>query len=228
MTITNSNEDISTFVVSNTGDSGPGTLRQAILNANADANRGVDNIVFEIPASTAPDLNVPVSGFDPGTQTWTISLDSPLPEITHAVSIDGFSQGNTGVPFVYPDDLTSAVQSVAVDATGGSFTLTTSAPLPVDETTQAIPYNATAAQVQAALAVVVGTNNVVVTGGSVDTGGVVITFQGMYGQEAIPNLIATSYLTGPNPGGNGRDDDRGGRHPGLDLDHVGPQLDRRD
>ena len=56
---------LSTYVVSNTGDSGAGSLRQAILNANADT--AADNIVFDIPASSAPLLNVPVSGFNPVT-----------------------------------------------------------------------------------------------------------------------------------------------------------------
>ncbi|MGO9469386.1 MAG: beta strand repeat-containing protein, partial [Isosphaeraceae bacterium] len=198
LNITNSNQNVSTFVVTNTGDSGPGTLRAAILAANADPNPGVDNIVFDIPASTAPLLNVPVAGFDPTTQTWTIALQSPLPEITHAVAIDGYTQANAGVPFVYPGNITSAVQLVSVDATGGFFTLTTSAPLPVNASTQPIPFDATAAQVQAALAMIVGANNVVVTGGPV-AAGVTITFQGMYGQEAIPNLIITSNLTGPTP-----------------------------
>ena len=55
--------NVSTFVVTNTGDSGPGTLRAAILAANADTNPGVDDIVFDIPASTAANLNVPVAGF---------------------------------------------------------------------------------------------------------------------------------------------------------------------
>ena len=78
----------------------------AILAANADPNPGVDDIVFDIPASTAANLNVPVPGFDPTTQTWTITLASPLPVITHAVAIDGYTQANVGVPFVYPDQLT--------------------------------------------------------------------------------------------------------------------------
>ncbi len=103
LTITNNNLNVSTFVVTNTGDTGPGTLRAAIQAADADPNPGVDDIVFDIPASTAPDLNVPVSGFDPSTQTWTITPNSPLPVITHSVSIDGYSQANVGVPFVYPD-----------------------------------------------------------------------------------------------------------------------------
>ena len=65
------------------------------------------NIVFDIPASTAANLNVPVAGFDPVTQTWTITLDSPLPPITHPVAIDGYTQANfrCPVPLSRPDQL---------------------------------------------------------------------------------------------------------------------------
>src|SRR3954469_15751917 len=87
------------FVVSNTGDNGginpapgagTGTLRQAIVDANS--NPGPDNIEFDIAASTAPLLDVPVSGFDPVTQTWTIRPLSQLPTITDQVTIDGYTQ----------------------------------------------------------------------------------------------------------------------------------------
>src|SRR5262245_47474308 len=64
----------STFVVTNTNNSGPDSLRQAILDANA--NPGADSIVFNIPGS--------------GVQT--ISATSPLPTITDPVSIDGYTQ----------------------------------------------------------------------------------------------------------------------------------------
>ena len=63
-----------TFTVTNTNDSGAGSLRQAILDANA--TPGADAIEFDIPGSGAH----------------TISPASPLPEITEAVSIDGYSQ----------------------------------------------------------------------------------------------------------------------------------------
>ena len=77
----------SSYVVTSTDDSASaGTLRSAILAANADTDPDPFDIVFDIPASTAPDLNVPVEGFDPITQTWQITLNSPLPTITHAVS----------------------------------------------------------------------------------------------------------------------------------------------
>lgn len=62
------------FVVTNTNDSGEGSLRQAILNANAIA--GANTITFDIPGS--------------GVQT--INLLSALPAIIDSVIIDGYSQ----------------------------------------------------------------------------------------------------------------------------------------
>ncbi len=63
-----------TFVVTSTANSGAGTLRQAILDANA--NPGLDTINFNILGS--------------GVQT--IAPTNALPAITNAVFIDGFSQ----------------------------------------------------------------------------------------------------------------------------------------
>ncbi len=65
-----------TFTVTNTADSGPGSLRDAILNANS--NPGTDTIVFNIPAA--------------GVQT--IFPLSQLPPLTDpsGVVIDGLSQ----------------------------------------------------------------------------------------------------------------------------------------
>ncbi len=62
------------FVVTNTNDSGAGSLRQMILDANA--NAGADTITFDIP----------------GSGVHTISPLTPLPVITEAVTIDGYSQ----------------------------------------------------------------------------------------------------------------------------------------
>jgi hypothetical protein len=62
------------FTVTTTNDSGAGSLRQAILDANA--NPGADTIAFNIP----------------GSGTRTITLSSPLPSITEAVTIDGTTQ----------------------------------------------------------------------------------------------------------------------------------------
>ncbi len=75
---------LSTFVVSNTGDSGPGSFRQAILDSNAatDQPKAID---FDIPG--------------PGIHT--IEPVSALPTITSAVLIDGFSQpGYSGTPLI--------------------------------------------------------------------------------------------------------------------------------
>ena len=85
-------------------------------------------IQFAIPASTAPDLDVPVSGFDPTTQTWKITLATALPAITHQVTIDGYTQGLIGIPFRYPSQQASQTITIAGNPTGGTFTLTTSAP----------------------------------------------------------------------------------------------------
>jgi hypothetical protein len=81
---------LSTYVVINTNDSGAGSLRQAIINANNDVVKGVmspDNIDFEIPASSPNTPGVPVPGFDPGTQTWRIQLATPLPAIKKEVTM---------------------------------------------------------------------------------------------------------------------------------------------
>src|SRR5262249_39609796 len=126
---------LSTYVVTNTGDSGAGSLRAAILAVNADRVGGVpspDVINFDIPASTDPDLDVPVPGFDPVTQTWRITPNTPLPAITNTVWLDGYTQAEAGVPFRYPSQVSLAVQSLTVlgSPTGGSFTLSTLAPLP--------------------------------------------------------------------------------------------------
>lgn len=63
-----------TFTVTSTADSGPGTLRQAILNANAAG--GLDNIHFNIP----------------GTGVHNIALSTTLPGISSPVLIDGYTQ----------------------------------------------------------------------------------------------------------------------------------------
>ena len=65
-----------TFIVTNTNDGGPGSLRQAILDANG--NSGADLIVFNLPGGVG-----------------TIRLFSQLPDVTEAVTIDGLmSSGN--------------------------------------------------------------------------------------------------------------------------------------
>src|SRR5262245_2021302 len=76
----------STFVVTNTGDSGAGSLRQAILDANA--HLGADSIIFNIP----------------GSGSHTITPSTALPTISDPVTIDGSTQpGFTGSPIIELD-----------------------------------------------------------------------------------------------------------------------------
>jgi hypothetical protein len=71
---------LSTFTVTRNTDSGPGSLRQAILDSNAAT--GVTNTIdFDIPGPGEP----------------TIAPVSPLPMITNPVWIDGFSQPGPGL-----------------------------------------------------------------------------------------------------------------------------------
>jgi titin len=73
-----------TFAVTSTNDSGPGSLRQAILDANLEP--GADAIAFNIP----------------GAGAHTISPLTQLPSITGPVTIDGFTQPGAaaGAPLI--------------------------------------------------------------------------------------------------------------------------------
>lgn len=78
-----------TYTVTNTDDSGAGSLRQAILNANA--NPGYDIITFNIPG---------------GATYQRINLLSLLPAITERVALLGRGQGGVnyeGVPLIELD-----------------------------------------------------------------------------------------------------------------------------
>lgn len=76
------------FVVTNTNNHGTGSLRDAIINANA--TPGTDTIVFNIP----------------GTGVKVINLLIALPEITDRVVIDGTTQpGYAGTPLIEIDGL---------------------------------------------------------------------------------------------------------------------------
>ena len=79
---------LTTYTVSTTSDDGPGSLRQAILDSNADTTQ----------ANTIDFLLTPFAASAGGI--FIISPTSPLPTITQAVDIDGTSQGgfaNTNV-----------------------------------------------------------------------------------------------------------------------------------
>jgi hypothetical protein len=73
------------FTVTNTADNGPGSLRQAILDAENTFPPGLDTMDFAIP----------------GTGVQTIAPLTPLPAVTTSTLIDGFSQpGYAGSPLI--------------------------------------------------------------------------------------------------------------------------------
>jgi IPT/TIG domain/S-layer homology domain len=80
-----------TYTVTTTADSGAGSLRQAILDANG--NAGADTIAFDIPGS--------------GIQT--IALAAGLPAVTGSVTIDGYSQPGSSANTNPPGQGTNAV-----------------------------------------------------------------------------------------------------------------------
>ena len=83
------------FTVSNINDSGAGSLRQAIIDANAQTNSGSPDIIsFDIPDALVGGAH-------------TITLSSLLPDITEAVIINGSSE---------PDFATNPV--VVIDGNG--------------------------------------------------------------------------------------------------------------
>jgi uncharacterized repeat protein (TIGR01451 family) len=91
-----------TFTVTNSLDDGsPGTLRAAIIAANASVDVG-NTIDFDIPAGDSPIINVTGSG---------------LPAITRAVTIDGFTQPGSS-------SIAPAIQLDGDDTTSGTSGLT--------------------------------------------------------------------------------------------------------
>ncbi|MCB1471263.1 MAG: DUF4347 domain-containing protein, partial [Rhizobiaceae bacterium] len=81
---------LSTFTVTNTNDSGAGSLRQAIIDANALG--GADTITFNIstadPGYVDPTPGSPLSG----DEYWSISILTQLDTITDTVVLDATSQ----------------------------------------------------------------------------------------------------------------------------------------
>jgi titin len=95
-----------TYIVSNLADSGAGSLRQAILNANG--NPGLDTIVFNLS----------------GTGPFTITPSSALPAITDPVVIDGTTQpGYAGTPLIEINGTNQAAGTAGLYITAGGSTV---------------------------------------------------------------------------------------------------------
>ena len=85
------------YVVTNTNDSGPGSLRQAILDANT--TPGTDNITFSIPG--------------PGPHT--IQPLTALPTITDPVVVDGITQSGAQCNSVAAPGVSDAILLIELD-----------------------------------------------------------------------------------------------------------------
>ena len=104
-----------TFTVTNTHDTGAGSLRQAILDANANGGAVTDTIGFNIP----------------GGGVKTITPASELPEITTPTLIDGYTQPGASANTLDVGD--NAVLLIELDGTNAGATasgLTISATAP--------------------------------------------------------------------------------------------------
>ncbi|MGE5415025.1 MAG: hypothetical protein ACM3NW_12670, partial [Syntrophomonadaceae bacterium] len=104
-----------TFTVVNTNDSGAGSLRQAILDANG--NPGLDTIAFDIP----------------GSGVHTITPATTLPSITDPVILDGYTQpgsspnilavGDDAVLLIELDGSTAGGIGILIEGPSGGSTV---------------------------------------------------------------------------------------------------------
>ena len=95
-----------TLIVINISASGPGSLQQAILDA--DATNGLDTITFQIP----------------GSGVHTISPTNALPAITDPVVIDGTTQtGYAGTPLIEINGANAGTTSDGFRLTAGNSTI---------------------------------------------------------------------------------------------------------
>jgi len=95
-----------TLIVTNTSASGPGSLQQAILDANA--TNGLDTIVFQIP----------------GAGVHTITPTNALPSISDSVVIDGTTQpGFAGTPLIELSGASAGATTDGLRLSAGNSTI---------------------------------------------------------------------------------------------------------
>jgi len=121
------------------------------------------------------------------------------------ISTERLTNVDGGGLYLWARQPTNQTQSVTVDATGGTFTLSAHGQArdgSTDATTPPLAHDATAAQVQSALEAlsVIGSGNVTVTGGPGNAGGTtpyLVTFTGaLAGIDVAPLTTDASALTG--------------------------------
>jgi hypothetical protein len=117
-------------VVTTTADGGPGSLRDALNQVNADtshalyaspSNPSVDEIDFAVTASSDTG-----GGFNAGNGVATITPQSPLPFITNAVTLDGWTQPTfAGTPRIELNGSQAGTASgLEIDSTNDTMSVT--------------------------------------------------------------------------------------------------------
>ena len=116
---------LSTFVVSNTDDSGPGSLRQAILGANAQP--GADTITFDPTAFATPQTITLTSGqLELSDTTGTETITGPAAGVT----VNG---GGASRVFEVDSGVTASISALTI--TGGDGDVRWAAACPTYGTT---------------------------------------------------------------------------------------------
>ena len=166
------------FIVKTTADSGPDSLRQAILDANATAE--ADAISFNIPVSD-PNRNAT-------TGVCTITPATPLPVIAGPVTIDGYTQpgasmntlavGHNGVLLIELKGSSAAASGLVLGGTSGGSTVRG---LVINQFTGSDFYDA---------AIFVSSSNNVVEGNFIGTNAT--------GTSPLPNICGVRVATGAN------------------------------
>lgn len=151
------------------------------------STRDFKTISAMVAASTVPAITI-----DGATDQKVLQ-----PGVVIAKIVSGAEIGKFG-PFQPGGSLVNESASIAVDATGGTFTITWDG-----STTAAIAFNATAAAVKAALLLAdndIGADDIIVTGGPGVAGGAtpyLITWTGDYGRRDVTAVTTTAAsLTG--------------------------------
>lgn len=145
--------------------------------------------------STIPEKSgVHITGADSG---WPVGAEDAPGHVKPGDGTDGLPKASAVSGGLITDAGTNEIQSVKVEATGGTHTLTFE-----EEETAAIAFDATAAALRKALEALpnVDKGDVTVTGGPGDEGGTkpyVVTFGGQYADQNVGSLTAdASELTG--------------------------------